>query len=492
MDMMQLAILMGGVFLTLACMVFAFSGPDTGKAQSRRLDGIKDRHTPGAAATIETQLRKVNAARSKTLESLAQRFIPNPALLRFRLEQTGKGWTLGSYMGVCVIMALVVCSAMLVLAMPLYLAVPVGLAAGFGVPHFAVGFLIKRRIGKFTNNFPDAIELMVRGLRSGLPISETLTIVASEISGPIGEEFKTVCDKIRIGKSMEQALQDTADRLGTPEVQFFCITLAIQRETGGNSARTHFLRQKLQDSSIMLSFAAKIAQVYKPESIKAIERRNKDTEIINYKGNVNCATKDSLTNSKITFWALDVDDLFILDSVTLKERIEGKVIIMGYMGPDFRTYSTEDRFFTPLNANYVGKADPDMYGVIVHANIVSMILSENYINEMPDGQVDIINYIIICLNIILFLYLYGKLEQFWDGATLLITIFQALLFLTIIVYIFNMLNYKLNFTLAIVALFLMPNVIELYFGIVKTTLNKIIEKINHRNTKRKIIVKPEE
>ena len=264
------------------------------------------------------------------------------------------------------------------------------------------------------------------------------------------------------------------------------------------TARTHFLRQKLQDkdSTFMLSFAARIAQMYKPESVKAIERRNKDTEIINYRGNINCATKDSMANSKITFGAIDAYDLFKPDSLmpeeALREMLEGKIVIMGYMGPDFMTYSTEDRFFTPLNANYVGKADPDMYGVIVHANIVSMILAENYINEMPDNQVLAVNLFIICLNIVMFLYLYGKLEQFWDGATLLITIFQALLFLTIIVYIFIVFNYKLNFTFAIVALFLMPNVIELYCGIIKATGNKIIDKINHRNTKRKIIVKPEE
>jgi tight adherence protein B len=79
---------------------------------------------------------------------------------------------------------------------------------------------------------------MVRGLRSGLPISETLGVVATEVPGPVGIEFRTVSDKMRIGRTMEAALQDTADRLGTPEFQFFVITLAIQRETGGNLAET--------------------------------------------------------------------------------------------------------------------------------------------------------------------------------------------------------------------------------------------------------------
>src|SRR5213079_1056769 len=67
---------------------------------------------------------------------------------------------------------------------------------------------------------------------------ETLGIVASEIAGPVGIEFRMVSDKMKIGRTMEAALQDTADRLVTPEFQFFVITLAIQRETGGNLAET--------------------------------------------------------------------------------------------------------------------------------------------------------------------------------------------------------------------------------------------------------------
>jgi tight adherence protein B len=95
-----------------------------------------------------------------------------------------------------------------------------------------------KRIKQFTTNFPDAIELLVRGLKSGLPVGETLGMVAKEIPGPVGEEFKMVTEKVRIGKTMEDALQETADRMGTPEFQFFVITLAIQRETGGNLAET--------------------------------------------------------------------------------------------------------------------------------------------------------------------------------------------------------------------------------------------------------------
>jgi tight adherence protein B len=93
-------------------------------------------------------------------------------------------------------------------------------------------------VKKFNVRFPDAIELMVRGLRSGLPISETIGIVGTEFQGPISEEFSAVSDKMKIGRTMEVSLQETADRLGTPEFQFFVISLAIQRETGGNLAET--------------------------------------------------------------------------------------------------------------------------------------------------------------------------------------------------------------------------------------------------------------
>ncbi len=118
------------------------------------------------------------------------------------------------------------------------LSLGVGTVCGAGIPHMAVNHLIKKRINQFNAKFPDGIELLVRGLRSGLPVAETLGVVATEIPGPVGEEFKAVVERMKIGRSMEESLQVTADRLGTPEFQFFVITLAIQRETGGNLAET--------------------------------------------------------------------------------------------------------------------------------------------------------------------------------------------------------------------------------------------------------------
>src|SRR5690606_27303849 len=105
-------------------------------------------------------------------------------------------------------------------------------------PHFLLNQAISKRTKRFNAKFPDGIELLVRGLRSGLPVSETLAVVAQEVPGPVGEEFKGAVERMKIGRTMEDALQVTADKLGTPEFQFFVITLAIQRETGGNLAET--------------------------------------------------------------------------------------------------------------------------------------------------------------------------------------------------------------------------------------------------------------
>jgi tight adherence protein B len=151
---------------------------------------------------------------------------------------TGKDISLAKYVAICLGALTFVTVALVFRGAPFVLSLLLGMFVGIGAPHFVIGKMIKRRVAKFTTNFPDAIELMVRGLRSGLPITETLGIVASEIQGPVGVEFRIVADKMKIGRTMEAALQDTADRLGTAEFQFFVITLAIQRETGGNLAET--------------------------------------------------------------------------------------------------------------------------------------------------------------------------------------------------------------------------------------------------------------
>lgn len=228
-----------GMFGMLALLAMAFSGPSAGKSTKRRLELIRERHGEGTlAASANAQIRKLFSSRNSKAEGWASTLIPKPALMRQRLDRTGRPLTLVHYVGSCVGIFVVVAGAAMVKGLPFTLAGMLGLFAGVGLPHLVVGRMIARRLKKFNSNFPDAIELMVRGLRSGLPITETLGIVAGEIGGPVGIEFRSVTDKMRIGRTMEAALQDTADRLGTAEFQFFVITLAIQRETGGNLAET--------------------------------------------------------------------------------------------------------------------------------------------------------------------------------------------------------------------------------------------------------------
>jgi tight adherence protein B len=230
-------IIIGGVAV-LSLVFVAMRGPSATKAVKRRIELIKERHGDVIAGNAQAQIRKLFAERASRFEGYASTLIPRPALLRKRLEMTGKNISLGKYGMVCV-GALVFTTMLLVFrGAPFFLSLLLGIFVGVGVPHFVIGKLIKRRVAKFTSNFPDAIELIVRGLRSGLPITETLGIVSSEIPGPVGVEFRMVSDKMKIGRTMEGALQDTADRLGTSEFQFFVITLAIQRETGGNLAET--------------------------------------------------------------------------------------------------------------------------------------------------------------------------------------------------------------------------------------------------------------
>jgi tight adherence protein B len=237
MSILQLLVITAGMTAALAMIWLAFAGPSAQKESIRRLRSVRYRYSESAIDRVEMQMRKAVAARKPKVHQIAGSSSRIEALA-LRLHRTGKGWSLQQYLYVSGGIFAVVGGLVFLKSGALLLAVVVGLFAGAGIPHVVVNHLIKKRVNKFTVKFPDAIELLVRGLRSGLPVSETLGIVSTEVPGPVGEEFKLITERMKIGKPMEDALQDTANRLNMAEFSFFCITLAIQRETGGNLAET--------------------------------------------------------------------------------------------------------------------------------------------------------------------------------------------------------------------------------------------------------------
>ncbi|WP_240330751.1 type II secretion system F family protein [Sphingorhabdus sp. Alg239-R122] len=236
-DILQYILLVTGIVSLAALLIFAFSGPSKNKIGARRLHDMKLRHSDSTQTTVEAQMRKAVAARKPRMVNEGEKQ-SRIDILANRIHMTGKSWTIAQYAYVSLGIAITFMILVYTRSGNLMLSSAVGIMLGLGLPHLVIGFLIKRRVNQFTSSFPDAIELLVRGLRSGLPVTETLTVVAQEIEGPVGEEFKSVTERIKIGRSMDEALEETAKKLGTPEFNFFCITIAIQRETGGNLAET--------------------------------------------------------------------------------------------------------------------------------------------------------------------------------------------------------------------------------------------------------------
>lgn len=234
---LPLVLVICGSFALAALVYLLVAGPSLGKASQRRLEAVRFRHSQSTDTKVESQLKKAIAARKPKAFKVAGSGSRVEALAG-RLDRSGKSWTVSQYFYASLGLGLAIAVLVLLKSGALLLGLGIGFAVGAGLPHMVVNFFIKRRTGQFNAKFPDAIDLLVRGLRSGLPVTETLGVVAHEVPGPVGAEFKGIVERIRIGRTMEEALQETADRLGIAEFNFFCITLAIQRETGGNLAET--------------------------------------------------------------------------------------------------------------------------------------------------------------------------------------------------------------------------------------------------------------
>lgn len=238
-----LALLAGaGAFLTVLLLGLAFTGGGD-KELKRRLarvgaEGQKGRRAGAAAKAASLRLDRADSAHP-VLDRLVKALVPNPERIRDRLARTGRRIPLGEYLVANLLIALVVWAFLSqVLGLPAPLPLTLAVIVGLGVPHVAVKVMGDRRVSEFVGQFPDAIDLIVRGLRSGLPVTESINAVARELPDPLGTEFRRVGDAVRLGQPLDAALWDVARRIDTPEFRFLIIAMAIQRETGGNLAET--------------------------------------------------------------------------------------------------------------------------------------------------------------------------------------------------------------------------------------------------------------
>ncbi len=227
-----------------------------------------------------------------------------------------------------------------------------------------------------------------------------------------------------------------------------------------------------------LAFGVQMAMLYDPVKTKRFLERENFSEIINYRGNI--ADFFGLTNYPQVFYTLDVDDVFT-DNY-LPSMIEGKVVIFGFLGKELGDPSWSDKFFTPLNLKMAGKANPDMFGVVVHANIVSMIMNEDYVDTMDEWQEWLLAIILTYLNVALFSLIYIRMPDWYDGITKLIQIVELLILTLIMVEVFDIFSYKFDTTISLAAIALVGDSYEIYSGVIKNLYNKLKRRVVTKDT----------
>lgn len=217
-----------------------------------------------------------------------------------------------------------------------------------------------------------------------------------------------------------------------------------------------------------VAFAVKMAEQY--DSLAAAEflNRNNLEEIINYRGNVLDYGATKFGNK---YYALDVADVF--EENFTPDIIEGKVVMFCYLGRYLGDReSFEDKFYTPLNEIYIGRAFPDMYGGVVHANIISMILNRDYIDDMSDGAGYIFAIILCFLNVALFSLIYRKIPKWYDGITKLFQLMEIGVLTYGVIWVLEIYSFKAEIAIALAAVALAGDSLEVYYGVVKNSFTK--------------------
>jgi len=227
----------GLIAVMVAGLMYAFAYPylsGAARAEKRALAvaGVKrDSTASRAAAGDPAKRRKQIAETLKEMENVKQK---KRVTIEQRIAQAGLKWSKTQYFIFSGVFAVVGFVLLLVVNGSLWASVGGAIVGMWGLPSWFLGFLSKRRTKKFVEEFPGAIDVIVRGIRAGLPVADCFRIVASEAPEPVRGEFRQVVEAQSMGLGVGEAVERLAERIPVPEVSFFSIVVTITQKTGGN------------------------------------------------------------------------------------------------------------------------------------------------------------------------------------------------------------------------------------------------------------------
>ena len=219
----------------LGSAVFAFSGPSNSAkkrvAAMARSPALQSQTR--ATALVNQQRRKTVQQLLKDLERQQSERKKRPTLQR-RIARAGLHISTRTFWILNGGAALVTAALCLITHQSILVVVLAAFGIVLGVPRWVLWFLTKRRQKKFTSEFANGIDVIVRSVKSGLPTNEALKIVAREIPEPVAGEFNRLCEGLKVGVTLDQGLKRMFENMPTPEVNFFGIVMTVQMKSGGN------------------------------------------------------------------------------------------------------------------------------------------------------------------------------------------------------------------------------------------------------------------
>lgn len=227
------------IFLAVVAVAMATTTSRSSKRMRRRMDRarpgrVMESGAPAAGTAANVRRMPVGIL----LGGLGHRFsewMPHADAIRIRLAQGGIRLSVTDLAAILVaLFGLLLLLFRAGLGLNTLISIGLGIIMTTALPTIVIGSRIRARRHRFLSQFPDAIDLIVRGVRSGLPVTEALHAVGQELRGQVGALFRDISGSIRLGKNLNEAMSQSTRILDLQEMRFFSISLAIQQETGGN------------------------------------------------------------------------------------------------------------------------------------------------------------------------------------------------------------------------------------------------------------------